>query len=247
MLQKTRVGILFVVLSLIAGYAQAATDGAVTIAQNGIAKAVIVLASDATEPERHAANELAGFLRQITAAEFEIKAPPAAGQSRLLVGPGAAKSAMANFSTDGLGSDGIVIRTVGDDLILAGGRPRGTLYAVYTFLEEHVGCRWWSSRKPAAFQSSRRFESAGSIFATYRRWNIARHSGSTPSTATGPCGTRATATASGWTPNAAENTSTRDLCIHSSRSYRRINISRIIPNGSAKSKASAAIIGRNYV
>jgi hypothetical protein len=45
-----------------------------------------------------------------------------------------------------LGADGIVIRTVGDDLVLAGGHPRGTLYAVYTFLEEHLGCRWWSSK-----------------------------------------------------------------------------------------------------
>ena len=146
MLQKTRIGILLVVLSLIIGYVQAATDGAVTIAQNGAAKAVIVVAADAAEPERHAANELASFLRQITGAEFEIKAPPAAGRSRLLVGPGAAKLVEADFSTDGLGSDGIVIRTVGDDLILAGGRPRGTLYAVYTFLEEHIGCRWWSSK-----------------------------------------------------------------------------------------------------
>jgi len=146
MLQKTRILVLPVVLLLIAGYVQAATDETVTIAQNGEAKAVIVLTDDAAEPERHAANELAGFLRQITGATFEIKAPPAAGQSRLLVGPGAAKSAAADFSTDGLGSDGIVIRTVGNDLILAGGRPRGTLYAVYTFLEEYVGCRWWSSQ-----------------------------------------------------------------------------------------------------
>jgi len=146
MLQKTRIMILLVVLSLIAGYVQAATNETVTIAQNGTAKAVIVVADDASEPERHAASELAGFLRQITGATFEIQAPPAAGQSRLLVGPGAAKSAAADFSTEGLGSDGIVICTVGDDLILAGGRPRGTLYAVYTFLEEYVGCRWWSSQ-----------------------------------------------------------------------------------------------------
>ena len=137
---------LLVVLSLTAGYVQAAADETVTIAQNGAAKAVIVVAEDATEPERHAANELAGFLRQITGATFKIKDPPASGQSRLLVGPGAAKSAVADFSTEGLGSDGIVIRTVGDDLILAGGRPRGTLYAVYTFLEENIGCRWWSSQ-----------------------------------------------------------------------------------------------------
>ena len=146
MLQKTKVLALFAVLLLISGYLQAATDETVTIAQNGVAKAVIVLADDAEESERHAAAELAGFLRQITGATFEIQAPPAAGQSRLLVGPEAAKLAAEDFSTDSLGSDGIVIRTIGNDLILAGGRPRGTLYAVYTFLEEHIGCRWWSSK-----------------------------------------------------------------------------------------------------
>ncbi len=144
--QRTITTVLLFALSFTAGYVQAATSGTVTIAQNGEAKAVIVLAADATEPERHAANELAGFLRQITGAKFEIQASPAGGQSRLLVGPGAAKSAAADFSTEGLGSDAIVIRTVGDDLILAGGRPRGTLYAVYTFLEENIGCRWWSSK-----------------------------------------------------------------------------------------------------
>jgi hypothetical protein len=50
------------------------------------------------------------------------------------------------FSTDGLGTDGIVLHTVGNNLILAGGAPRGTLYAVYTFLEDYVGCHWWSSQ-----------------------------------------------------------------------------------------------------
>ncbi|MEK7996557.1 MAG: DUF4838 domain-containing protein, partial [Planctomycetota bacterium] len=60
--------------------------------------------------------------------------------------PDAAKLAAPDFSADGLGADGLVIRKVGNDLILAGGRPRGTLYAVYTFLEDQVGCRWWSSK-----------------------------------------------------------------------------------------------------
>ena len=146
MSQRTRIAVLLICLSLTVGYVQAATSDTMTIAQNGAAKAVIVLAADASEPERHAANELAGFLRQITGAKFETQAPPAAGQSRILVGPGAAKLAAVDFSTDGLGADGIVIRTIGEDLILAGGRPRGTLYAVYTFLEEHIGCRWWSSK-----------------------------------------------------------------------------------------------------
>ncbi len=120
---------------------------ALTIARKGEAKAVVVAGADATEAERHAASELASFLRQITGAKFETTAAPAHGAKiRLLVGPDAAKLAESDFSTDGLGADGIVIRKVGKDLILAGGRPRGTLYAVYTFLEDELGCRWWSSK-----------------------------------------------------------------------------------------------------
>ncbi len=145
MLRKSKIGLLFVTLSFVVGCGKAVKDVNFTIAEKGVAKAVIVIAEDACEPEQHAAAELADFLQQITGAKFDIVHPPAAKRSRLLVGPKAAKSATADFSTDGLGADGIIIRTVGNDLILAGGHPRGTLYAVYTFLEDHLGCRWWSS------------------------------------------------------------------------------------------------------
>jgi len=117
---------------------------AMEIARGGAASAAIVVAKDATEPEKHAATELAAFLKQITGADFAVS--DAADGPRLLVGPDAAKLADPEFTADGLGADGIAIRTAGRDLILAGGRPRGTLYAVYTFLEDHAGCRWWSSK-----------------------------------------------------------------------------------------------------
>ncbi|MHC4170583.1 MAG: DUF4838 domain-containing protein [Planctomycetota bacterium] len=146
MLRKSTIGLLCITLLLIAGCGQAAKGNTITISQNGTAKAVIVVAADASESERHAADELADFLQQITGAEFEIEPPPAEGKSRLLVGPGAARLAQADFSTDDLGADGIVIRNIGNDLILAGVHPRGTLYAVYTFLEDMLGCRWWSSK-----------------------------------------------------------------------------------------------------
>jgi len=142
MQQKSKITLLVGGFMLCAFTAKA---DAVTIAENGAAKAVIVIASDASEPQQHAASELADFLSQITGAKFEIVPPPAAGRSRLLVGPQAARLAAADFSADGLGAEGIIIRSVGDDLILAGGYPRGTLYAVYTFLEDRLGCRWWSS------------------------------------------------------------------------------------------------------
>ena len=38
------------------------------------------------------------------------------------------------------------MRTKGNYLLLAGGRPRGTLYAVNRFLQEQCGVRWWTTR-----------------------------------------------------------------------------------------------------
>jgi len=141
MLGRRQISCVFVLIALCTALA----PSAVTISQDGKAKAVIVIASDATEPEQHAAKDLAAFLGQITGATFELASQEKPDASCIFVGPGAAKQADKQFSTDGLGAEGIVIRTVGEDLILAGGRPRGTLYAVYTFLEDQLGCRWWSS------------------------------------------------------------------------------------------------------
>ncbi|MCU0916001.1 MAG: DUF4838 domain-containing protein [Planctomycetes bacterium] len=118
---------------------------AVTISRDGQAQAVIVVAPGAPEPEQHAAKELAGFLGQITGATFEVAAQTKPDRSCLCVGVTAAKQVDERFSVDGLGAEGMILRTVGDHLILAGGPPRGTLYAVYTFLEDQLGCRWWSS------------------------------------------------------------------------------------------------------
>jgi hypothetical protein len=117
----------------------------ITISKDGQANAVIVIAPDASEPEQYAAKELAQFLRQITGGEFKVVDRENEQASCLFVGPAAAKWADEQFSIEGLGAEGIVLKTVGDDLILAGGRPRGTLYAVYAFLEDQLGCRWWSS------------------------------------------------------------------------------------------------------
>ena len=43
-----------------------------------------------------------------------------------------------------LGPEGFVIRTVGQKLVIAGDTGRGTINGVYTFLEDVVGCRWYT-------------------------------------------------------------------------------------------------------
>jgi hypothetical protein len=122
----------------------------VKLAHRGQATARIVLAAGASETERFAAGELALFLHIVTGASFSIVDAPGEAGGRLLVGPAAAQAAGLDLPAD-LASEEIVIRSAGRDLVLAGGGSRGTLYAVYTFLEDIVGCRWWTgtaSRMP---------------------------------------------------------------------------------------------------
>jgi hypothetical protein len=99
-------------------------------------------------PTQHAANELAAFLKQVTGAEFRILVTDELPRGMVLaVGRGKVQQLLApDLKLDQLKPDGIVIETAGLNLILAGDEPRGTLYAVYTFLEDVVGCRWWSSK-----------------------------------------------------------------------------------------------------
>jgi hypothetical protein len=125
----------------------ATTSTAATLASNGKARCSIVIAKDAAAPEQTAARELRDYLRQVTGAEFAIRTESQvkSSASQILVGPSNRLKKLApDVNWTALGHDGIVIRTVGNKLLLAGGRPRGTLYAVYSFLEDTVGCRWWT-------------------------------------------------------------------------------------------------------
>jgi hypothetical protein len=118
-----------------------------TIVADGRSEYTIVVAPDAIATERTAAKELQSFLKQSTGAELPIASAAAGSKGpRLIVGPCEAfRGACPDVDLAALKHDGILLRTVGRDLYLAGGRPRGTLYAVYSFLEDTLGVRWWSS------------------------------------------------------------------------------------------------------
>jgi hypothetical protein len=119
---------------------------ALTVARGGRAVAAVVVGDGAPEADRQAASELSLFLHLVTGGDFPVTSGAAgASTPRLLVGETAARLADPSFSVSGLAPEGIVVRTAGHDLILAGGPPRGTLYAVLTFLEDVVGCRFWTA------------------------------------------------------------------------------------------------------
>lgn len=124
---------------------------AMTLAEDSRTDCSIVIPNDASDsaPEVTAAKELQDYLRQVTGADFVIRNERAAARldtPQILIGQSpSVKRLLPGIDWAKLGHDGIVIRTIGNKLVLAGGRPRGTLYAVYTFLEDTVGIRWWTS------------------------------------------------------------------------------------------------------
>lgn len=116
------------------------------IASQHQAACTIVLQQGHTPAERHAADELAAHLWQITGAAFAVcECHGVAPDSAIIIGPGPiAEALFPEVALESLGGEHLVMRTRENRLLLAGGRPRGTLYAVYRFLQEQCGVRWWT-------------------------------------------------------------------------------------------------------
>jgi hypothetical protein len=116
------------------------------LADGGHSAYRIVIPRGAIPSERHAAEELARFLKEMSGAELPVvdDASPASAKEILLGDNARLKALQPAIDWKTTGTDGFTIRTAGPKLVIAGGRPRGTLHGVYAFLEETLGCRWYS-------------------------------------------------------------------------------------------------------
>jgi len=116
------------------------------VARDGRATITIVLnQAKAIPAEKTAARELAHYLKKITGATFQVVNEDTLkpGTSAIYLGD-TAKARALGIDPATLGAEESILRTVGPDLIVTGGRPRGTLYGVYILLEEVLGCRWYT-------------------------------------------------------------------------------------------------------
>ncbi len=133
---KFTFGLLFLVFcgSLCAG---------LQLSSNGKTSYAIVVSNDATEAESFAAAELSAYLKRVTGADFRIVKDQTPVPSPA-IHVGSTTLARKN-GADGsrLDSEEWIVKQVGRDLILSGGRPRGVLYGVYDFLGKYAGCRWY--------------------------------------------------------------------------------------------------------
>lgn len=120
---------------------------AITLASGGKTDYTIVIPAKPVPAEVTAAKELQEHLKAITGASFSILLETSIGAAKKLILVGQTsitRKLLPTANWASLGTDGILILTKGDAVILAGGRPRGGMYAVFTFLEDVLGCKWWS-------------------------------------------------------------------------------------------------------
>ena len=108
----------------------------------------IVVGADASESERWAAEELQHWLREAGGAELPIVDDAGAKPERgIFVGynrhtASLLGKAMSEAPDDS--DESFTYRSIGPSILIWGGRDRGTMYGVFSFLERELGCRWYT-------------------------------------------------------------------------------------------------------
>ena len=116
-----------------------------TLVENGVSEYVIVRGENASASEVTASTELQSYLKQISGAELPIVTDSTEATAKEIVVGKTNRETDGMFDREELGNDGFVIKTAGEKLYLVGGEQRGTLYSVYSFLEEYLGCRYYTN------------------------------------------------------------------------------------------------------
>lgn len=123
----------------------------VVLVQDGQPQATIVIADAPSEQALQAAEVLKDYLAKITGATLPIaRESESVTGNRILVGRSAAVAALGielpSGHTSQMNEEALLLKTVGNALVLAGNEDwnfKGTLFAVYDFLQQDLGCRWF--------------------------------------------------------------------------------------------------------
>ena len=136
------IALMLAILTLVPAYAKSEKE--IVLADNGSTQYRIVISENASECEKNAARELSEYLAKISSADFETVTDAVPSYEKEIVVGVTDRDGEININRADFGQDGVRILTVGEKLFLTGGKERGALYAVYTFLEDWLGCRWFT-------------------------------------------------------------------------------------------------------
>jgi hypothetical protein len=114
------------------------------LADGGKSAYTIVIPDDAIPSEVYAANDLAKTLKEISGADLPVK-KMGEGKPKQAIYLGIPYGRKASDRVT-YGREEFAIRMSGPNLVIEGGRPRGVMYGVFDFLEDDLGCRWFTSK-----------------------------------------------------------------------------------------------------
>lgn len=116
----------------------------ITITKNK--KYAIYIMPGSPKVMNYAADELAKYLAMTTGAVCEVKEAEHCIPNQLIMGmTEPAETDVTPNSLKASGYDEYIIDVSDKYLTIAGSDPRGVLYGVYSFLEDNLKCRWYSS------------------------------------------------------------------------------------------------------
>jgi hypothetical protein len=120
-----------------------ASAEAYIIAENGKSDYVVIKADKASPAEELASEELCFHLSRITGNEFKaVKESEIKNTVKGIYVGWTQYAKSQEIYPEKLSSEEWIIKTVDRNIVITGGRTRGTLYGVYEFLEKYCGCAW---------------------------------------------------------------------------------------------------------
>lgn len=117
-----------------------------TLFKDGKSSYAIVLCNDASASEETAARELQHYLKQIGGAELPIISSDKVekGRKHIFIGFNDEYGALCNVEQPDINDEAYTYRTIDKNIWIYGGKQRGTMYGVYSFLENEFGIRWYT-------------------------------------------------------------------------------------------------------
>jgi hypothetical protein len=115
------------------------------LVDNGKSNYNIFVSDQASPSEKRAALELQKYIQKVSGHKMEITSQTSSEKNHIYVGfEGAPESLLKTLKPEDFVNEEYIIRSDGEQLLIAGGGTRGTLYGVIGYLSDYLHCRWYT-------------------------------------------------------------------------------------------------------
>ena len=134
---QKRIKMPWILAIVLIGFVGCQSNQSLVLVKNGRSNYHIVIPDNSDTTIENAALELQKYLGEMTSVNLPILKSADAGEIKK-------KIEVGNNLTDNLNKNTVAVFVKDEDLVITGGSSESTLYAVYEFLENQAGCRWYS-------------------------------------------------------------------------------------------------------